>query len=187
VVSILRNSISLFLMHFTKWLPWVFGPLLESNAAVSLSREKAREDASILRRERASRWISPTICWHVMLTHSHRQILHPNCLLAAIKILHTAVWAVMAGSILALPVAAFTRHFRWALILTALIVCECAVLAANRGRCPLTDWAARFSEDRAANFDIYLPDWLARNNKVIFGTLFALNELVVLWRWLGQR
>ena len=84
----------------------------------------------------------------------YRRILHPDCLLAAIKLLHTAVWAVMAGSILALPVAAFKLQFRWTLMLTALIVCECAVLAANRGRCPLTDWAARFTEDRAANFDI---------------------------------
>ncbi len=92
----------------------------------------------------------------------------------------------MAGSILVLPVAAFTRHFRWALMLTALGFCECAVLAANRGRCLLTDWAARFTKDRAANFDIYLPNWLASNNKAIFGTLFAVNELIVLWRWLVQ-
>jgi len=89
---------------------------------------------------------------------SHRRILHPDCLLVAIKLLHTAVWAVMAGSILALPVAAFTRHFRWALMLTALIVCECAVLGGNRGRCPLTDWAARFTEDRAPNLGILLPE-----------------------------
>jgi hypothetical protein len=82
------------------------------------------------------------------------------------------------------PVAAFTQHFRWALMLTVVIVCECVVLAANRGRCPLTGWTARFNEDRAANFDIYLPDWLARNNKATFGTLFAVNELIVLWRWL---
>ena len=86
----------------------------------------------------------------------------------------------MAGSILALPVAAFTGHFRWALLLTAFVVCECAVLAANRGKCPLTDWAAHFTEDRAANFDIYLPEWVARNNKAIFGTLFAVKELIVL-------
>ncbi|MGA9023349.1 MAG: hypothetical protein WB408_16540 [Terracidiphilus sp.] len=92
----------------------------------------------------------------------------------------------MAGSILALPVAAFARRFHWALVLTAFVVCECVVLAANRGRCPLTDWAARFTEDREANFDIFLPDWLARNNKAIFGTLFVVNELIVLWRWLVQ-
>jgi hypothetical protein len=107
-------------------------------------------------------------------------------LLAAIKLLHTAVWAVLAGSILALPVAAFTGHFRWALILTAFIGCECAVLAGNRGRCPLRGWAARYTEDRAANFDICLPDWLARHNKAIFGALFALNELMVIWRWLPR-
>jgi len=117
----------------------------------------------------------------------HQQAIREDCSLVAIKVLHTAVWAVMAGSILALPAAAFTRHFRWALVLTSLIVGECAVLAANRGRCPLSDWAARFTEDRAANFDIYLPDWLARNNKAVFGTLFAVNELVVIWRWLAQR
>jgi hypothetical protein len=122
----------------------------------------------------------------VMLLLTYRRISRPDRVLAGIKLLHTAIWAVLAGSILALPVAAFTRHFRWALILTAFIVCECGVLAANRGRCPLTDWAARFTEDRAANFDIYLPEWLARNNKVIFGILFAVNELFVLWRWLVQ-
>ena len=121
-----------------------------------------------------------------MTLRSSRRTLHPDYLLVGIKLLHTAVWAVMAGSILALPVVAFTRHFRWAFTLTALVVCECAVLAANRGRCPLTAWAARFTNDRAANFDIYLPNWLAQNNKAIFGTLFAVNELIVLWRWLVQ-
>jgi hypothetical protein len=122
-----------------------------------------------------------------MLPPSHRQILRPGCLLAAIKLLHTAVWAVLAVSILALPVAAFTRRFHCAVMLTALIAFECAILAMNRGSCPMTDWAARSTDDRAANFDIYLPEWLARNNKVIFGTLFAVNELILLWRWLVRR
>jgi len=122
-----------------------------------------------------------------MIPLSHRPTLHPDYLLAAIKLLHTAVWAVLAGSILALPVAAFMRRFSWALVLTALIVCECAVLAANGGRCPMTDWAARFTQDRSANFDIYLPNWLARHNKAIFGTLFVVNELIVLWRWLAKQ
>jgi hypothetical protein len=121
-----------------------------------------------------------------MLPLTYRRISRPDCVLAGIKLLHTAIWAVLAGSILALPVAAFTRRFHWALVLTVAVVCECAVLAANRGRCPLTTWAARFTEDRAANFDIYLPGWLARKNKAIFGTQFVVNELIVLWRWLVQ-
>lgn len=52
------------------------------------------------------------------------------------------------------------------------------------GRCPLTDLAGRYTEERVDNFDIYLPLWLARRNKMIFGTLFAVGELVVLGRWL---
>ena len=121
-----------------------------------------------------------------MLPFLYRRISHPDCLLAAVKLLHTAIWALLACSILALPVAAFSRHFSWALILTAIVVFECGLLGANRGRCPLTSWAGRFTENRAANFDIYLPNWLARNNKTIFGTLFVVNELIVLWRWLIQ-
>jgi hypothetical protein len=49
----------------------------------------------------------------------------------------------------------------------------------------LTDLAARFTSDRSAEFDIYLPRWLARHNKTLFGGLFAVNELIVLWRWLS--
>jgi len=108
----------------------------------------------------------------------------PDYRLTAIKLLHTAVWALMAGFIFALPFLASIHQFRWVLILTLIIVGECVILALNRGRCPLTDWAARFTDDRAHNFDIYLPNWLAQYNKVIFGTLFVVNEVVVLWLWL---
>ena len=61
------------------------------------------------------------------------------------------------------------------------------LLALNRGRCPLTDLAGRYTEDRTDNFDIYLPIWLARHNKIIFGTLFAMGELFLLGRWLILR
>src|SRR5579863_1142965 len=106
--------------------------------------------------------------------------------LVAIKLLHTAVWAVLAGCILALPITALLHRFDWAIILTVIIVAECSVLALNRGRCPLTGLAARFTADRADNFDIYLPNWVARHNKATFGTLFAINELIVLWCWLKR-
>jgi hypothetical protein len=108
-------------------------------------------------------------------------------LLTTIKLLHTLIWAFLAGSILALPVVGVLRRFRWAAILTGLVLLECAVLAANGGRCPLSDWAARFTTDRTASFDIYLPNWLAERNKVIFGSLFIAGELVVLGCWLRER
>jgi hypothetical protein len=103
--------------------------------------------------------------------------------LRQIKLLHTVVWAIMAASILALPWTGWSGQFRWAVGLTLLILGECLVLGLNRGRCPLTDVAARYTNDRADNFDIYLPLWLARYNKQIFGVLFVVGELIVLWRW----
>jgi hypothetical protein len=106
--------------------------------------------------------------------------------LTAIKVLHTVIWAFLAASILVLPVAGVLRRFRWAAILSVIVLLECGLLAANGGRCPLTDLAARYTDERASNFDIYLPNWLASHNKTIFGTLFFVNELIVLWCWLKR-
>ena len=104
--------------------------------------------------------------------------------LAAIKALHTAVWLFFAGCIMAIPFAGASGHFLWAAGLSGLVLIECAVLLLNRGRCPLTDLAGRYTTNRQANFDIYLPLWLARYNKAIFGTLFAAGEVFVLVKWL---
>jgi len=64
------------------------------------------------------------------------------------------------------------------------VLLEVAILLANRMRCPLTDVATRYTENREPNFDIYLPRWLARNNKVIFGTLYAVGVLAAAMLWL---
>jgi hypothetical protein len=101
-------------------------------------------------------------------------------MLTAIKLLHTAIWAFLAASILVLPVAGVLRRFRWAVILSVIVLLECGLLAANGGRCPLSDLAARYTDERASSFDIYLPNWLASHNKAIFGMLFVVNELIVL-------
>jgi hypothetical protein len=108
-------------------------------------------------------------------------------MLTAIKLLHTVIWAILAGSIVVLPLAGVLRRFRWAAILTGLVLLECGVLAVNGGRCPLSDLAQQFTADHADNFDIYLPNWLARHNKVFFGVLFVSGELVVLGCWLRER
>ena len=108
-------------------------------------------------------------------------------MLTAIKLLHTMIWAVLAGSIVVLPLAGVLRRFRWAGILTGLVLLECVVLAVNGGRCPLSDLAARFTDSHANNFDIYLPNWLAQYNKVIFGVLFVAGELVVIGYWFKER
>jgi|SRR5579883_2452974 len=104
-----------------------------------------------------------------------------------VKTIHTAVWMFFVGCIVAIPVAGVRRQFQWAEILSGVVLVECAVLAVNRGRCPLTDVAGRYTAAREDNFDIFLPLWLARYNKVIFGGLFLAGEVIVLVSWFTNR
>lgn len=104
-------------------------------------------------------------------------------LLIAIKLIHTIVWAVFAGCVLAIPVAAWRRLFRPGAVLSAVVLLECGILAVNGGQCPLTNLASHLTADRADNFDIYLPVWLAHFNKLIFGVLFTLGEALLLVSW----
>lgn len=103
--------------------------------------------------------------------------------LQAIKLVHTVVWAFFAGSIVAIPICAWLGRFVAALVLIGVVLVECLVLVVNRMRCPLTGVAARYTADRRDNFDIYLPEWLARHNKLIFGLLYLLGILstAILW------
>ena len=101
--------------------------------------------------------------------------------LRTIKLLHTLVWALFAGAILAIPGFALWEQFTVVAGLIALVLCEVAVLALNRMRCPLTDLAARSTEDRQDNFDIYLPLWLARHNQRLFGTLYVIGLAHLVW------
>ncbi len=105
--------------------------------------------------------------------------------LRAIKFLHTSVWAGFVGCIVAIPVLAQQQRFRLAAILALIVLGEVVVLAINRWRCPLTPIAARYTEDRRANFDIYLPEWLARYNKAIFGPLYFAGVVLLVVRWMG--
>lgn len=101
------------------------------------------------------------------------------------KAVHTLIWAFFAGCILAIPVYAWFGEIRSAGILSAIVLAEVLIILVNRWRCPLTDVAARYTDERRDNFDIYLPLWLARHNKTIFGTLYAAGLLFTLARWRG--
>jgi hypothetical protein len=105
--------------------------------------------------------------------------------LLAVKILHTVVWAFFAGCIVAIPLLAQAGALGWAALLIAVVAVEVGILMTNGMRCPLTDVAAQYTSRREANFDIFLPEWLASNNKTLFGTLYVLGILFTLARWLA--
>lgn len=104
--------------------------------------------------------------------------------LRSVKLLHTAIWAGFVLCILAIPLLGYLGRFQLAAWSAGAVLVEVLVLACNRLRCPLTGIAARYTEDRRDNFDIYLPRWLARHNKSVFGILFVLGSLFTFGRWL---
>ena len=109
----------------------------------------------------------------------------PDTVLQAIKVVHTVIWAFFVLMILAVWSLAMLSHFEGAAWAASIVFIEVVVLALNRGECPLGPIVARRTADRRANFDIYLPEWLAARTKLIFGTLYCAGILFVGLRWLG--
>ena len=108
-------------------------------------------------------------------------------MLFRIRLLHTAVWLVLASAVVTIPVATILGSLRVALCASGLVLIELAVLLSHRMQCPLTGVAARYTDDRADNFDIFLPIWLARANTTIFGAIFVVSEVALLARWWVER
>lgn len=105
--------------------------------------------------------------------------------LVAIKTIHTLVWIFMAAAVLYVLYSGVYNQIN---ILTwfsiGIIISEGIVLLAFRMYCPLTVLARRYSDSSKDNFDIYLPNWLARYNKLIFTSIFIIGLLLVLFRML---
>lgn len=104
--------------------------------------------------------------------------------LRLVKVVHTVAWAFFASCVFGILFAAWHRRLVLALVLIGFVALESLVLVFNSWRCPLTDVAARYTDDRRDNFDIYLPLWLARYNKQIFGPLYVASVLFALAAWL---
>jgi hypothetical protein len=109
----------------------------------------------------------------------------PRGRLRLIKTVHTIAWAFFVACIAAIPALAFAGRFALALLFIGIVAVECVVVAVSGWHCPLTPIAARYTDDRRPNFDIYLPEWLARYNKEIFGSLFGAGVALTaaLWLW----
>jgi hypothetical protein len=106
--------------------------------------------------------------------------------LKAVKVLHTLIWALLAGCVIAIPFIAWRAEYSISFWLIGIVFIEIIILGIFGGHCPLTGVAARYTTDRRDNFDIYLPEWLARNNKLIFGSLYVLGVLVTVVLWFVQ-
>ncbi|MGM0391382.1 MAG: hypothetical protein ACQEQB_06520 [Bacteroidota bacterium] len=106
--------------------------------------------------------------------------------LMAIKLLHTLVWLFFVFIIFYIVYSGITNQitfFTW--IAIGLVVGEGLVLLIFKMFCPLTLIARKYSNSKKENFDIFLPNWLAKYNKLIFTSIFIFGVVLVIIRTLN--
>ncbi|MBU1014081.1 MAG: hypothetical protein KKG99_13865 [Bacteroidetes bacterium] len=102
--------------------------------------------------------------------------------LVLIKSIHTLIWIFFVTVIFYVFYSGFFNEINlltWIAIISVFL--EALVLLIFKMSCPLTVVARKYSDSQKANFDIYLPNWLARYNKEIFTTIFMIGLLMVLF------
>ena len=105
--------------------------------------------------------------------------------LITIKLIHTGIWLFFNVVIFYLLYAVIKNKIdKWTWIGLGLFLAEAIVLIIFKMKCPLTLVARRYSGSTKENFDIYLPDWLARYNKQIYSGILIIIILILGYRLL---
>ncbi len=107
----------------------------------------------------------------------------PENKLLTIKIIHTVIWLFFVLVIFYVLYTGIINNvtlYTWAGI--ALIIGEGLTLLIFKMFCPLTLMARKYSTSEKDNFDIFLPNWLAKHNKIIFTSIFLIGVVLVIYR-----
>ncbi len=105
--------------------------------------------------------------------------------LRIIKIVHTLVWLFYNVVIFYMLYAAITNKIDcWLWIGYGLVLLEGLILLICKFYCPLTILARKYSNEQADNFDICLPNWLAKHNKRIYTTLVFIIMIITIFQLL---
>jgi hypothetical protein len=103
--------------------------------------------------------------------------------LLLIKIIHTLVWLFFNVVIFYLFYAVVTNKIdNWVWIGLGLFVIEGIVLLVFKMMCPLTVMARKYSDSTKDNFDIFLPNWLAKHNKLIYTSFLGIIIVILIYR-----
>ena len=106
-----------------------------------------------------------------------------NTELISVKIIHTVIWLFFNVVLFYMAYAVIMNKinkFVW--IGIGLILMEGIVLLVFNKMCPLTIVARQYSDSTKDNFDIYLPNWLAKYNKFIYTTFFIIIICGIVYR-----
>jgi hypothetical protein len=110
--------------------------------------------------------------------------MNPSTKLVLIKWIHTLIWAFFVAVIFYILYCGIRNEINagtW--IAIALILGEGLTLLVFNMFCPLTVLARKYSDSKKENFDIFLPNWLAKYNKIIFTSIFIAGLILVLVRY----
>jgi len=127
-------------------------------------------------------------CFCIFIRHSQTNRIHmqANNKLTLIKIIHTAIWIFFNVVIFYMLYAVLVNKIdRWLWIGYGLVALEVVVLLCFSLSCPLTVLARRYSGSARSNFDIYLPEWLARYNKQIYTGIMVIIIILTIYRLLN--
>ena len=106
-----------------------------------------------------------------------------NSKLILVKLVHTAIWVFFNVVIFYLLYAVIAGKIDvWVWICLGLIALEALILLIFRSVCPVTIIASRYSDSQRANFDIYLPHWLAKHNKKIYSAIVLIAIVILVFR-----
>lgn len=109
------------------------------------------------------------------MTDNHKLIL--------VKIFHTIIWLFFNVVIFYLLYAVIVNKIdKLVWICIGLLLLEGLILVVFKAVCPVTLIARKYSDSPKDNFDIYLPNWLARYNKAIYSTIVLIAIVILLFR-----
>ena len=110
---------------------------------------------------------------------------HSN--LFVLKLIHTLIWLFFNVVLFYMAYAVVVNKIdKYVWIGIGLILLEGIVLLIFGRMCPLTVLARKYSDSTKDNFDIFLPNWLARHNKLIYTTLFVVICILLAFRLHGK-
>lgn len=105
--------------------------------------------------------------------------------LILIKIIHTIIWLFFNVVIFYMLYAVLVNKLdMWLWIGYGLFVLEGITLLVFKFFCPLTVMARKYSGSTKENFDIYIPNWLAKYNKLIYTSILVIITIITIYQLL---
>jgi len=106
--------------------------------------------------------------------------------LRLIKSIHTVIWLFFNVVIFYMLYAVIVNKLdKWLWIGYSLVGLEGLTLLIFKMACPLTLMARNYSSSTKNNFDIYLPNWLAKYTKLIYTGILIFISILTICRLLN--